>query len=108
MNHHPARVSLTIRTNHPNGHSTYEEIDIHSWYGDGTLTTYYPPAVGDVIAPTAGRMYRVIERYWSHAAYGSVLHPHGNDGPMEGPHLHCIVEPASGPYRNQAPTKEQP
>jgi len=70
----------------------------------------HPPAPGDLItlwsrtgAVEGGPVFRVLERLWSHASFGSVTFPYGAEEPREGPLLDIIAEPAGSPYRDEAP-----
>lgn len=77
------------------------------------LATTHPPAVGDQITlydpiTKAGGVYRVLERAWSHAEYGSADWPYLQAMPQAGPSLEIIVEPARGLFRDEAPEPEEP
>jgi hypothetical protein len=81
---------------------------------DGFVPFLMPPAVGDTLLlwtpkwrlePGANEcgQYRVIERDWTYADYGSAAWPYGERAPKSGPRLTIIVELADGPFRNEAP-----
>ncbi|GIL29163.1 hypothetical protein [Actinocatenispora comari] len=74
--------------------------------GDGALPTPYPPAVGDLIWLTdrftgSGAVYRVLERQWMHAGYGSMSWRAGTAAPAEGPMLEIVVEAAGGLFLDE-------
>lgn len=90
----------------------YEKIEIASSRNDGVLRTPYPPAVGDLITlydrlRKAGGTYRVIERAWSHASFGSTNWPLGLKDAHVGPMLDVVVEPTVGPFVNEAPFESE-
>jgi hypothetical protein len=86
---------------------------------DGEWPFLNPPDIGDTVGlwkpdwrvepkpPHPHGVYRVIERDWSYASYGSGAWPYGEPAPKVGPMLTLIVEPAEGPYRNEAPADEE-
>lgn len=66
-----------------------------------------PPLIGDLISlwgdmrtqPEGGPVFRVIDRCWMHASWGSGTWPYGAAEPSEGPLMDIILEPAGGrPY----------
>lgn len=75
--------------------------------GGGSLDTPHPPMAGDLIwlqpDRSPGGCYRVIERAWQHAAYGSANWPFGVRRTAVGPILTIVVEPDDGPFRDEAP-----
>jgi hypothetical protein len=83
-------------------------------YGNGgSLVTPHPPAVSDLIwlndgeGHHPGGNYRVIERAWQHAAYGSANWPLGTKRTTVGPILTIILEADAGPFRDEAPGSEE-
>jgi hypothetical protein len=106
------RVKFSVRRPAPGGQWHYETLYFQSRQGNTILPLEYPPAVGDLIvlqlqpAPAyqaGGPVFRVLERMWVHAMYGSPDWRYGEDGPRTGPLLDIIVEPAEGLYRDEAP-----
>lgn len=90
----------------------YERIEISSPRGDGLLPTPNPPAVGDLILLSdsfrrTGGMFRVIERAWLHAQFGSADWPYTSAHAQNGPTLEVIVEPTEGPFVNVAPSGDE-
>lgn len=86
----------------------YEKVALNGPQGTGNLVTSTPPAIGDLIHlwdtyKKTGGTFRVLERSWGHAEYGSVTWPYGEPEPKEGPLLHIIVEKSKGPFVNEAP-----
>jgi hypothetical protein len=72
------------------------------------LYTTHPPVVGDLITLTyvvqglrSVGTYRVVERSWLHAAYGSVAWPRDQVRPVEPTALHLIVEEADRPFADE-------
>lgn len=111
---HPAGVAhcrFYVRTGDP-GLFRYESVALASWAGTLDLPTPHPPLAGDLISlydvdTHAGGQYRVIERAWSHASYGSVHWPYGEPLAAVGPTLDIIVVPDAGPFRDEAPAEEE-
>lgn len=72
------------------------------------LYTTQPPVVGDLITLTykvqgypALGTYRVVERSWLYAAYGSSSWPRDQVRPVEPTMLQLIVEEAVGPFADE-------
>lgn len=89
----------------------YEQVHLSGWDHDGRLHTPHPPQVGDLIflwddLKKNGGYYRVIERSWLHAAYGSTDWPHAEMSPKKGPLVDIVVEPAEGIFRGEAPGED--
>lgn len=85
-------------------------IDFDGPFGDGHLRTFHPPAVGDrfhggqVNAPNGWAEmgeFRVIDRRWSWAQYGSQNWPYG-PRPSTGPLLELICERTEGLFAGEA------
>jgi hypothetical protein len=110
------RVRFAIR--YPAGDDTwrYEPVDVGNPGGQGFTALEYPPATGDLISLwdrsrharglpplEGGPGFRVLDRSWHHSSYGSMDWPYGEQVPRSGPLLDIIVEPADGPYRDEAP-----
>lgn len=89
----------------------YEPVIVRDYEGSGASHLRHPPAIGDLIGlagntkPTRG-VFRVIDRSWFHADYGSASWPFGNAEPVDGPLLDLIVVPADGLFVNEAPSEE--
>jgi len=78
---------------------------------DGCVPFLIPPSTGDLVLlwnadDRSCATYRVVERDWSYAAYGSGAWPYGERTPLVGPILQIIVEAAEGPFRDEAPSEE--
>lgn len=84
---------------------TYETVNINGPRGAGRLSLRVPPVAGDLIHLPGGP-FRVLERAWSHAAYGSVAWPYGATEPKEGPMLDIIVVKDDGPFVGEAETSD--
>jgi hypothetical protein len=97
------RVPASDTTSH------YRRIWLANPDGDGVLRTPHPPAVGDTIflfdrggTETGPRgQFRVVERGWDHASYGSTYWPVLMADPTQGPRLTVIVVADEGPFRDQ-------
>lgn len=105
--HAIVRCSFYVRSAVASGYR-YDPVHLTSVNHDGMLPTCHPPLPGDLISlydslTHAGGTYRVIERAWLHAGYGSTNWPVLEPLPIEGPMLDIIVEAADGPFRDQAP-----
>jgi hypothetical protein len=106
------RCNFYRRTPVTDGRYRYDFIQHGDHAGDGFLRTPHPPLVGDLInlydpqAKTAGT-YRVIERSWTHSAWGSPNGPYGEPRPHVGPILDVVVETAEGVFRDEAPLEEE-
>jgi hypothetical protein len=79
----------------------YRQISLPTPGVDGWRTPW-PPAVGDLVSlPDAG-MYRVVDRGWMFAGYGSMNWPAatgpGPARPVVGPILTVLVEAAEGMF----------
>jgi hypothetical protein len=106
---HAARCIFYARTPSPEpGKYRYARVYLDGWYGDGMLYTRTPPAVGDLIqlwdrsedGPRG--LFRVLERDWNHAMYGSSGWRRGQPAPTHGPLLTITVEEAAtGLFRDE-------
>lgn len=92
----------------------YDMVNVRGdkWGDSGRLVTPHPPMVGDQIwlndsNNTLTGQYKVIERDWAHAAYGSGNWPLGSPHPKVGPSLHIIVVPGEGLFRDEAPVPDE-
>jgi hypothetical protein len=105
------RVKFAVRYPAGEGRWHYETVMIRSWEGSVHTPMDCPPAIGDLIILydtdrprrqlpplKGGPVFRVVDRLWSHAMYGSVTWPYGKTEPSEGPLLDIIVEPSEGVY----------
>lgn len=106
----PPRVKFAVRYPTKDNRWRYETVDIPAYEGAVFVPMEHPPAVGDLISlwsrqgnMEGGPVFRVIERMWNHATYGSTNWPVAEQMPIVGPILDIIVEPADGLYRNEAP-----
>lgn len=109
------RCSFHVRTevrSHPPAYR-YAQVHVRSgaWDG-GTVRMPTPPVVGDLIWLTdeSGKhtgTHRILERSWQPAMPGSADWPLGAPHPRVGPLLILIVEPARGPFRDEAPLEEE-
>ena len=110
------RVRFHVRYPAGDGYHRYDPVDIAHPSGSGFIPLEYPPAPGDLITlwdsnrarrglpqPEGGPVFRVLERLWSHASFGSVTFPYGEREPLEGPLTDIIVEPAASPWADEAP-----
>lgn len=100
----------TKATDAPTWH--YARMWLEGPTGGGYLCTEHPPAVGDTIRlydrlTKSGGVFRVVERSWNHASYGSTYWPHAEDRPRVGPLLEIVVEQAEGLFRGEAPEVEE-
>lgn len=73
------------------------------------------PAAGDLVTlwarggPIAGGPhFRVLVRSWTWSGYGSANWPYGKNESQSGPLVDIIVEPAAGPYSDEAPICVEP
>ncbi|WP_280410560.1 hypothetical protein [Nocardia asiatica] len=106
---HAARCIFYARTSSPEpGKYRFARVYLNGRSGDGMLHTRTPPAVGDLIqlwdrsedGPRG--LFRVLERDWNHAMYGSSDWRHGRLAPTRGPLLTITVEEAtSGLFRDE-------
>ncbi len=107
---HPSAVVLCrfyVRSPAGDGQFRYESVEVGNRAGDGRLPTPHPPLPGDLVflwdtTEKKGGQFRVIERAWSHASWGSVNWPHSETMPVHGPSLDIIVEAADGLFRDEA------
>jgi len=110
------RVRYAVRYPAGDGRWRYEPVDIAHPDGSGFIPVEHPPAVGDLInlydrsraarklpPLEGGPVFRVLARLWVHSSWGSADWPYGEREPRSGPLLDIIVEPADGPYRDEAP-----
>ncbi len=112
---HPAALALCrfyIRSPVEGGQFRYEQISLASSQMDCRLRTAHPPLPGDLIFlwdsyKKEGGMFRVIERAWHHAGWGSMVWPYTEMLPTEGPGADIIVEPAEGLFRDEAPIPDE-
>ncbi len=96
------RIAFHIHTATPKGY-TYESVHLHP---HGRLETPYPPNVGDLVhLPGYPTSHQVVSRAWSYPQHGSADWPYGAR-PSEGPLLDLIVEPAIGPFNDDATETE--
>ncbi|MCW2929990.1 MAG: hypothetical protein JWM19_952 [Actinomycetia bacterium] len=108
----PARCNFCVRYPAPGGKWTFVAIRLANWWSNGAIPLWMPPSVGDLITlhPAHGQeleggpVYRVVDRMWVTAVYGSGSWPLGKAAPVEGPLMEIIVEPAPGLYADQAPS----
>lgn len=111
MSLHPVAIAwcrFYIRAAAGDDQFRYESIHCSCSRFDGRIPTPHPPLPGDLISlwdslEKKGGMFRVIERSWHHASYGSVNWPYTENLPVEGPGMDIIVEPAEGVFRNEVP-----
>lgn len=94
----PVACRFYLRTT-VGGRYRYEMIHVTGWRNDGTLRTYHPPDVGDLIYLPPN--VRVISRSWQHAQWGSINWPHSQQEPSTGPSLDIVVEEFAGPFVNE-------
>jgi hypothetical protein len=72
----------------------------------GLVELEHPPVIGDLIylrdteTETSGA-YRVVDRAWSHAAYGSPAWPAAQARPTNGPWVDIVLEPALGVFTTE-------
>lgn len=112
---HPASLAVCrfcVRTPAGDGQFTYEPVNLDSARFDGRLRTAHPPLPGDLIflwdsIKREGGVFRVIERCWHHAGFGSTYWPVLEQFPAEGPGVDIIVEAAEGPFRDEAPNADE-
>ena len=105
------RCHFAVRYPAGEGKWRYQPISIAGPGGGYTLDTAWVPQPGDLISlwdrsgdrpqPDGGPVFRVVDRLWSHASWGSANWPYGKNEPQEGPMVDIIVEPAEGPYRDE-------
>jgi hypothetical protein len=116
---HPAmlaRCRFWIRTRAPAaagdpiGRLHDEPVTLGSPDGSACLITFHPPAAGDLIflfdaVTRRGGLYRVFDRAWHHASYGSPAWGSVLNGlPATGPGLDVYVEDAApGPGETGVP-----
>ena len=101
-----------IKTPAGDGQFTYESVELGSSQHDGRLRTTRPPLPGDLIflwdgLKGEGGQFRVIERSWRHASWGSTYWPYIEMLPTEGPSVDVIVEADEGPFRDEAPVPDK-
>lgn len=104
----PVRCTFDVRTPAVGGLFRYTHVSLDSPRFDGMLETFFPPAIGDLItlshlAAGVGGAYRVVDRHWRQASYGSNLWPIGEPQPTVGPWLTVVVERDEDAIRNEAP-----
>src|SRR5258708_1407755 len=102
------RCNFYSKTPAPDGAGfIYRSITLRTWGGDGDLSTFHPPAVGDLIwlndtsRTDASATWRVTGRDWLHNDYGSTNWPFTEQHPVTGPMVTIIVEPAEGLFVDQ-------
>ena len=104
-----ARVKFSVRSPATADSWHYDRITLDSPYGGGFTPMHHPPAVGDLIVLSdkhrddLSGVFRVVERQWVHASYGSASWPLSKPEPADGPLLDIIVEPSEGAYRDEEP-----
>jgi hypothetical protein len=101
------RCMFSVRYPAGDGRWWYQRMSIASPGGAGSIGME-PPLIGDLISlwdthtqPEGGPVFRVIDRCWGHASWGSVTWPYGESEPQEGPLVDIILEPAQGPYPDE-------
>ncbi|WP_280185480.1 MULTISPECIES: hypothetical protein [Nocardia] len=103
-----ARCIFYARTSSPEtGKYRFARVYLNGWAADGMLHTRTPPAVGDLIqlwdrsedGPRG--LFRVLERDWNYAMYGSPDWRHGQPAPTRGPLLTITVEATTGLFRDE-------
>ncbi|MFH8483167.1 hypothetical protein [Streptomyces sp. NPDC018055] len=106
------RCTFYVRTSVTEDPPTYNYDQ--AYLPNGYAHLVYPPAVGDLVylrdtrdrkeadGPFHTGAHRVIERAWTHPAYGSADWPWGEPHPQVGPILDLIVVKDEGPFRNEA------
>ena len=107
---------FAIRYPAGDGKWRYQTVLIASYERGVHVPMAYPPAPGDLITLwdsgrhrrgqpplEGGPVFRVVDRMWSHAGYGSVTWPYGKSEPAEGPLVDIIVESAESVYRDETP-----
>ena len=112
---HPAALAVChfyIRAPAGDGKYTYEPVHLDSADFNGRLRTAHPPLPGDLIflwdsLKKEGGVFRVLERCWHHAGFGSTYWPVLEPLPVEGPAVDIIAEATEGPFRDQAPTLDE-
>jgi hypothetical protein len=106
------RCQFAVRYPAGDGKWRYQPVDIASPGGGAFVPMTWPPVVGDLISlwdrgkyqPEGGPLFRVVDRGWMHASWGSADWPYGESEPRTGPLVDIIVEPASqGVYRDETP-----
>lgn len=107
---------FVVRYPAPDGLYRFEGVDLDAPSG-GLYPMEYPPLVGDLILLPekrtgaanleGGPVFRVIERMWSHAQYGSPYWPYSRPVPVHGPSLEIVVVPHEGIYALQAPPDQE-
>lgn len=103
-------VAGSLRTT---GGFRYTRISRGGPGGDDFLHTDHPPDVGDHIflwdqsedGPRGN--FVVIERSWTHSAFGSADWPRTEPRPTVGPMLDIIVEKAEGMYRDEPVPRDE-
>jgi hypothetical protein len=77
------RCMFSVRYPAGDGHWWYQRMSIANPDGAASVAME-PPLVGDLISlwdthnqPEGGPVFRVVDRCWGHAAWGSVIWPYG-------------------------------
>lgn len=105
-------VKFAVRYPAGQGAWRYDPVDIpHP--GGAFMPLEHLPAPGDLVTlwtrggpegqPAGGPHFRVLQRAWTWSGYGSADWPYGKNAPQTGPIVDIIVEPAAGPYSDEAP-----
>ena len=101
-----------IRTPAGDGLFNYDQVQISGSQHDAALRTTHPPLTGDLISlwdsyTQKGGQFRVIDRAWHHAAWGSTIWPYTEILPTDGPRVDIIIEAAEGPFSDAAPVPDE-
>jgi hypothetical protein len=107
-------VKFAIRYPAGQGAWRYEPVDIpHP--GGVFMPLEYLPSAGDLVTLwdrsgtlSGGPHFKVVQRSWTWSGYGSVDWPYGKAAAESGPLVDIIVEPATGPYSDEAPICAEP
>lgn len=84
----------------------YDHLDIRTPEHNGDISLIHPPLIGDLIYLPGG-MFRVVDRCWMHASYGSTYWPYMSPHATVGPRLEVVVEQAEGLYVHEAESSEE-
>jgi hypothetical protein len=108
-------VKFVVRYPAGQGAWRYEALEIPNPGGSYFMPLEHLPAEGDLVSLWAspmrpagpfipgGPFFRVVRRYWTWSGYGSVNWPYGAREAQSGPSVEIFVEPAAGPYSDEAP-----
>lgn len=108
----PVQCEFHVRTPVGDGLFRYEHVSLDSPRFDGMLETFFPPVIGDLITLSdrqagVGGAYRVVDRHWRNASYGSTNWPIQEPQPIVGPWLTVVVERDEDAIRNEAPEEDE-